>query len=71
VSTIDDYLAFGQMMLNEGRHGSQRILSRPSVEAMTTDRLTPAQKAVSDVAPSFAPDVCVDFWTSAKQTIDD
>ena len=33
VSTIDDYLAFGQMMLNEGKHGGERVLSRPSVEA--------------------------------------
>ena len=32
VSTVDDYLAFGQMMLNRGKHGSERILSRPSVE---------------------------------------
>jgi CubicO group peptidase (beta-lactamase class C family) len=28
-STIDDYLAFGQMMLNKGKHSSERILSRP------------------------------------------
>lgn len=47
VSTIDDYLAFGQMMLNMGAHGNDRILSRLSVETMTTDQLTPAQKAVS------------------------
>ncbi len=47
VSTIDDYLAFGQMMLNKGKHGSERILSRLSVETMTTDQLTPEQKAVS------------------------
>ncbi len=47
VSTIDDYLAFGQMMLNQGRHDSQRILSRFSVEAMITDQLTPEQKVVS------------------------
>ncbi|MGH9810867.1 MAG: serine hydrolase domain-containing protein, partial [Terriglobia bacterium] len=26
VSTIDDYLAFGQMMLNMGKHGRERIL---------------------------------------------
>jgi CubicO group peptidase (beta-lactamase class C family) len=45
VSTIDDYLAFGQMMLNKGKHGRERILSRPSVELMTTDQLTPEQKA--------------------------
>jgi CubicO group peptidase (beta-lactamase class C family) len=47
VSTVDDYLAFGQMMLNKGKHGTARILSRPSVELMTTDQLTPEQKAAS------------------------
>jgi CubicO group peptidase (beta-lactamase class C family) len=45
VSTVDDYLAFGQMMLGKGKHGTARILSRPSVELMTTDHLTPEQKA--------------------------
>jgi CubicO group peptidase (beta-lactamase class C family) len=45
VPPVDDYLAFGQMMLNKGRHGSERILSRPSVELMTTDHLTQEQKA--------------------------
>jgi CubicO group peptidase (beta-lactamase class C family) len=53
VSTIDDYLAFGQMMLNKGKYGRERILSRPSVELMTTDQLTPEQKAVSDFFPGF------------------
>jgi CubicO group peptidase (beta-lactamase class C family) len=53
VSTIDDYLAFGQMMLNKGKLGSERILSRLSVETMTTDQLTPEQKAVSDFVPGF------------------
>src|SRR5262245_648833 len=55
VSTIDDYLAFGQMLLNHGRHGSERILSRFTVEAMTTDQLTSAQKAASSlpVLPGF------------------
>lgn len=53
VSTVDDYLAFGQMMLNNGKYGSERILSRPSVELMTTDHLTPEQKAVSDAVPVF------------------
>jgi len=45
VSTADDYLAFCRMMLNKGRYGRERILSRPSVELMTTDHLTPEQKA--------------------------
>ena len=129
VSTIDDYLAFGQMMLNKGKHGSERVLSRPSVELMTTDQLTPEQKAVSGLVPGYfdshgwgfgvsmvtrrddvagsvgrfgwdgglgtswysdpkeemvtilmtqsawtspsPPDVCLDFWTSAYQAIDD
>jgi CubicO group peptidase (beta-lactamase class C family) len=51
VSTVDDYLAFGRMMLNRGKHRSMRILSRPSVETMTTDQLTPQQKAVSGLVP--------------------
>ena len=29
------------MMLNKGRRGRERILSRPSVELMTTDQITP------------------------------
>jgi CubicO group peptidase (beta-lactamase class C family) len=129
VSTIDDYLAFGQMMLSQGKHGSERILSRLSVELMTTDQLTPEQKAVSGLVPGdfdsygwgfgvsvvtrrddvasvpgrygwdgglgtswysdpredmitilmtqrawtspSPPNVCLDFWTSAYQSIDD
>jgi CubicO group peptidase (beta-lactamase class C family) len=53
VSTIDDYLAFGQMMLSQGKYRGERILSRLSIEAMTTDQLTPAQKAVSSLVPGF------------------
>jgi CubicO group peptidase (beta-lactamase class C family) len=53
VSTIDDYMAFGEMMLNKGKHGSARILARPTVELMATDQLTPAQKAVSGIVPGY------------------
>jgi CubicO group peptidase (beta-lactamase class C family) len=53
VSTIDDYLVFGQMMLNKGKHGGERVLSRPSVETMTTDQLTPEQKAVSGLVGGY------------------
>jgi CubicO group peptidase (beta-lactamase class C family) len=53
VSTIDDYLAFGQMMLNQSKFGSERILSRLSVETMTTDQLTPEQKAGSGLVSGF------------------
>src|SRR5689334_7121277 len=53
VSTADDLLAFGRMMLNMGAHGRERILSRPTVELMTTDQLTPEQKAASPFFPGF------------------
>ena len=129
VSTADDYLAFARMLLGKGSHGNARILSRPAVETMTSDQLTPVQKAVSGLVPGYfdshgwgfglsvvtrrvdvagsagtygwdgglgtswrndpaedligilmtqrnwtspnPPDVCVDFWTSAYQAIED
>ncbi|HWG25469.1 serine hydrolase domain-containing protein [Actinospica sp.] len=40
VSTVDDYLAFARMLLGGGIYSGTRILSRPSVELMTTDHLT-------------------------------
>jgi len=49
VSTVDDFNAFAQMLLNGGRLGNERILSRPSVELMTTDQLLPAQKTGSEL----------------------
>jgi len=49
VSTVDDYLAFCRMMLNNGKVGNERILSRPSVEVMTTDQLTPEQRVGAEV----------------------
>lgn len=53
VSTIDDYLAFGQMLLNKGQHGAGRLLSRPAVELMTSDQLTAEQKARSGLVEGF------------------
>lgn len=49
VSTIDDYFAFSRMMLNKGQHGRQQILSRATVELMTSDQLTPEQRAGSEI----------------------
>jgi CubicO group peptidase (beta-lactamase class C family) len=43
VSTVDDYLAFAAMLLGNGRYGHERLLSRPSIELMTTNQLTPEQ----------------------------
>jgi CubicO group peptidase (beta-lactamase class C family) len=53
VSTVDDLLAFGEMMLKRGKYRNERILSRRSVELMTTDQITPEQKAVSGFSPGF------------------
>jgi len=47
VSTAPDFLAFAEMLLR----GGAPLLSRPSVETMTTDQLTPEQKAVSGFFP--------------------
>jgi len=53
VSTVDDFFAFGRMLLTGGKHGRERILSRLSIEVMTTDQLTPEQKAVSGLGDGF------------------
>ena len=49
VSTIDDCFAFFRMMLNKGRHGREQVLSRAAVELMTSDHLTPAHRAGSEI----------------------
>jgi CubicO group peptidase (beta-lactamase class C family) len=53
VSTAADYLAFGRMMVNNGRHNGERILSKLTVETMTTDQVTDAQKQVENFTPGF------------------
>jgi CubicO group peptidase (beta-lactamase class C family) len=58
VSTVDDLFAFAQMMIANGKFGDERILSRPSVQLMTTDQITSEQKAAS--AADFFPG----FWDS-------
>jgi CubicO group peptidase (beta-lactamase class C family) len=47
VSTVDDLLAFGRMMLPGTGRVAGRVLSWPTIELMTADHLTPEQKAVS------------------------
>jgi CubicO group peptidase (beta-lactamase class C family) len=49
VSTIDDYFAFSRMMLHKGRHRREQILSRATVELMTSDQLTPELRAGSEI----------------------
>ena len=40
-STAGDYLRFAQMLLDRGKLGDQRLLSRKTVEYMTSDHLGP------------------------------
>jgi CubicO group peptidase (beta-lactamase class C family) len=49
VSTADDMLAFARMFLR----GGDPVLSGDSVRAMTTDQLTPEQKARGGLGPDF------------------
>jgi CubicO group peptidase (beta-lactamase class C family) len=54
VSTLADLQAFAAMLLAGGTHGGQRILSRPAVEALRTNQLTPEQLATASPDPSGA-----------------
>jgi CubicO group peptidase (beta-lactamase class C family) len=56
VSTLQDYFAFADLLRNRGRHGGGRLLSRTSVELMTSDQLTGAQKAAGALVPGFFAD---------------
>jgi CubicO group peptidase (beta-lactamase class C family) len=56
VSTADDYLKFAKMILGRGKSGDVRLLSRPTWDLMTTDHLTPTERAT--------PFLGMPFWTS-------
>lgn len=47
VSTIDDFLAFAQMLAHDGELNGERILGAQHVKALRTDQLTPRQKAAT------------------------
>ena len=49
VSTIDDYWSFVSMLLAGGSRRGERVLSPESVALMTTDRLSTAQRAASEM----------------------
>lgn len=46
ISTLDDYLSFARMLLNDGELDGTRYLKRETVELMRTNRLTPEQRRV-------------------------
>ena len=56
VSTADDYMRFARMLLDGGKVGGERYLSRKAIELMTTDFLTPAQRRM----PFFG----FDMWSA-------
>jgi CubicO group peptidase (beta-lactamase class C family) len=66
VSTAGDYLAFASALLAGGARDGERVLSRPSVTLMTSDHLTPAQKAVSGFTPGYFDDIGWGFGMSVR-----
>ena len=59
VATVDDFHAFARMLLDHGRAKGGRILTRPTVEAMTTDQLSPQVKARTNWNDQWLP---IDSW---------
>jgi CubicO group peptidase (beta-lactamase class C family) len=59
VATVDDFHAFARMLLDHGRARGGRVLTRPTVEAMTTDQLSPAVKARTNWNNQWLP---LDSW---------
>ena len=53
VSTADDYLRFGRMLLGKGELDGVRILSPRMVERMTTNHLTPRQRRLPFLGMAF------------------
>jgi CubicO group peptidase (beta-lactamase class C family) len=66
VSTAGDFLAFASALLAGGTRDGERMLSRPSVTLMTSDHLTPAQKAVSGFTPGYFDDIGWGFGMSVR-----
>jgi CubicO group peptidase (beta-lactamase class C family) len=53
VSTVGDFLRFSRFLLGGGAAGNLRLLSEASVKLMTSDALTPANKAFGALAPGY------------------
>jgi CubicO group peptidase (beta-lactamase class C family) len=66
VSTGADWLAFASALRAGGVHRGARILSRPAVSLMTSDQLTPAQKAVSGFWPGYFDDIGWGFGMAVR-----
>jgi CubicO group peptidase (beta-lactamase class C family) len=66
VSTAADWLAFASALLAGGTYRAERVLARPSVTLMTSDHLTPAQKAVSGFWPGYFEDIGWGFGMAVR-----
>ena len=66
MSTASDFLAFASALLVGGTRDGERVLSRPSVTLMTSDHLTPAQKAVSGFTRGYFDDIGWGFGMSVR-----
>ena len=44
ISTVNDYMRFAQMLLDQGRYEGGRLLSRKSVELMTANHIAPGMR---------------------------
>ncbi|MFD9128269.1 serine hydrolase domain-containing protein [Kitasatospora sp. NPDC059571] len=49
VSTVDDWYAFGRMLLAEGEYRGRRLLSPTAVRQMTSDQLTAVQRDAAEL----------------------
>jgi len=66
VSTAQDFHAFASALLAGGTYHGVRVLSRPSVTLMTSDHLTPAQKALSGFSPGYFDNIGWGFGMSVR-----
>ena len=53
VSTVDDFLAFGRLLLRKGLYADKRILQESSVAEMIKDQIPEDVKAASPFFPGF------------------
>lgn len=53
VSTLPEYLAFARMLRAGGMHEGRRLLSERTVRQMTSNQVTPEQRAASPAAAVF------------------
>jgi CubicO group peptidase (beta-lactamase class C family) len=69
VSTARDYLRFATMLLNHGELNGMRLLSRKTVELMTSNHLPSGVHPFDDVASGFGLGVSVVLSNAATQNL--